>query len=183
MEVAHAPDTRAGAPANASRKRPSIKVTKGTTVAGLKLAGGVWLATVGAAAAWQGIITIYGEFIGLYGIAATMAALTTIVTSLGILGMASRRCYRWCRRTGAALRAILKLDEKFDEHRAESRTHWKSTSERFDAGDERMNRIEGRVDNVAGVLDALAKAERAAVRGAIDAVGSEMPPPRDGWRE
>lgn len=131
-------------------------------MAAVKVIGAVWLGTVGATAVWQGVIAVYGEFLGLYGIAAVLAAMATIVTSVGVLGVAGRRTIRWCRTVGQAIKKVFQLDEKLDEHRAESREHWRSTNERMAAGDERMTRIEG-------AIGALAQAEPAAVRAAVEA--------------
>lgn len=134
----------------------------------IEKAVGGWLATAVVLAAWQALTTVYADFLGLYGLAATLAAVATIVTSLGVIGLAVRRVVRMLARAGNAITVVLHLDKELAAHLAESERHWSATAERLDQGDRRMASIEH-------VLDTLALAERAAVRGALEAVQTQRP--------
>lgn len=144
-----------------------------------------WLGAAAGVAVWQGLTTVYAEFLGLYGIAGVLAAVATILTSLVAIGAVLRRAVRRLRVWGRMGTTILGLDQKLDEHRDESREQWKRTERRLGEGADRMDRIEG-------VLDAWASMERAAVSGAIEALTAPHPPRsaratdpevRTGWRE
>jgi hypothetical protein len=151
-------------------------------VTGLKTAAIGWLAAAGAVTVWQGLISIYADFLGLTGIAAVLGAIATILTAVPLIGVGIKRWWLGFRRAKQAVATILRLDKKVDAHQREARRQWKAIDERFREGGERMASIEAR-------LDAFATAERAAVRGALEAATAPRPPrrtdpaPRDGWRE
>lgn len=129
-----------------------------------------WLSAVLVIPGWQWVGAVYG----LDGVEGAIASIATICGSLIIIVGFGRKVWRGFRKAERAISTILKLDEKLDEHQAESKAAWEAARERLATGDQRMARIEGQ-------LGALALGERAAVRGALDAVASGRT--RTGWRE
>jgi hypothetical protein len=117
--------------------------------------------------------------------AASLAAVATIVVSVGAIGVAVRKLWRQGRRIGRAITTVLGLDEKLDEHRDESRKAWERQVQVQEALEERTERLER-------TMAVYGQQERAAVRGALEAVASPVaprparatdPPVRTGWRE
>lgn len=151
-----------------------------------KVVAGAWLAMWVLIEAYSGLLWVAAS-IGLTETAASLAAIATILVSVGAIGVALRRVWRQGRRVGRAITTVLGLDEKLDEHRDESRRAWERQVLANEALEERTARLEL-------VLEAHGQSEAAAIRGAVEAVQSPVrprpsrstdpdPQERTGWRE
>jgi hypothetical protein len=153
-------------------------------VFGAKFFAGAWLGLWALVEAYA-VLARVAAAVGLTETAASLAAVATIVVSVGAIGVAVRKLWRQGRRVGRAITTVLGLDEKLDEHRDESRKAWERQVQAQEALEERTERLER-------TMAVYGQQERAAVRGALEAVASPVaprparatdPPVRTGWRE
>lgn len=151
-----------------------------------KLVAGAWLGVLVLIEAYSALLWVAAS-VGLTETAASLAAVATILVSIGAIGVTARRVWRQGRRVGRAITTVLGLDEKLDEHRDESRRQWERQEQANEAIEERTARLEL-------VLEAHGRSEAAAIRGVVAGVQSPVrprpsratdpdPQERTGWRE
>lgn len=153
-------------------------------VFGAKILAGLWLGVWALVEAYTALVWVAAA-VGLTEAAASLAAIATILVSVGAIGVAVRKLWRQGRRVGRAITTVLGLDEKLDEHRDESRLAWERQVQANESLEERTERLER-------VMAVYGQQERAAVRGALEAVATPVAPRpprasdpavRTGWRE
>jgi hypothetical protein len=137
-------------------------------VPGAKVLAATWVAGWLVVEAYTWLVWLVGLG-GLKETAANLAAVATILVSVGAIGVALRRGWRQVKRIGQAITTVLGLDEKLDQHRDESRLAWQRMEERQESLEERTERLE----RTLAVYGETAAAE---VRGALKAVATPVAP-------